>query len=400
MDSRQSQFKNCLNNWRYLMSRNDNSSRKMSAPLSRSKDESLASLAHWRDHSETQRGKIPLPSELYASEEIHKLEIERIFKQEWICAGHVSELKALGDYLTFDLAGHPILIIRDDSSELRAYSNVCQHRSARLLDGTGNARLIVCPYHAWTYGRDGDLRSAPRMSRDQIEGVGLNELSLELWEGLIFVNLDRDAQPLAPRLTPLLDHIARFDLAGKEITFTADDEIACNWKALVENFCESYHVSNVHRTSLEPYTPTATVEVLPGGLGYNHHTMTGVMASNGESLAETDDEDHKHHLSCIYPCMTLSISTSSILWLSVLPIDHQRLKYRVWIARDMDAENSSEATIKQEIEDMLAFMAEDKVIIAGVQTGLASGAGNRGPLNDMETTNWEFGHYYARKMLS
>jgi choline monooxygenase len=370
-----------------------------SIPDRRAEAELLERLAHWRDNSETSRGRMPLPAEFYTSEVIHEREIERIFQREWTCAGHVSELKAEGDYLTFDVAGHPVLVIRDRSGQFRAYSNVCQHRSARLLSGSGNAKFITCPYHAWAYELDGKLRGAPRMKREQVENIRLNELALEIWEGLIFVCLDPEAEPLAPRLEPLRAHIRRFDLAAKETTFVADDEISCNWKVLVENFCESYHVFKVHRTTLEPYTPTSTVEVLPGGPGYNHHTMTEVRTPEGKPLIGTDDEDNKHHLTCIYPCMTMSIASSGILWLSVRPLGYERLRYRAWLARDMNAEHATEASIKQEIEGMLAFMAEDKVIIAGVQEGLSSGVGNRGPLNDMERTNWEFGHYYARKML-
>ena len=237
------------------------------------------------------------------------------------------------------------------------------------------------------------------MEREQVVDVCLNAVRLEVWEGLVFVNLDPDAEPLAPRLNPLLEHIGRFNFADMTTTFTADDEINCNWKVLVENFCESYHVFKVHKDTLEPYTPTSTVEVLPGGSGFNHHTMTEVMSPNGEPLTCSDEEDNKSHLSCIYPCLTLSIGTSSALWLSVRPVSRKRLKYRAWIARDMNDESTTEASIKQEIEEMLAFMSEDKVIIAGVQEGLESGAGNRGPLNDMERTNWEFGHYYAERML-
>lgn len=359
----------------------------------------LERLAHWRDNSETSWGRIPLPADFYSSEVIHEREIERIFRREWTCAGHVSELKAEGDYLTFDVVGHPVFVVHDHSGELRAYSNVCQHRSARLLSGNGNAKLITCPYHGWGYELDGRLRGAPLMKREQVENIRLNELRLEIWEGLIFVSLDPEADPLAPRLEPLRVHVRRFGLAAKQITFVADDEIACNWKVLVENFCESYHVSKVHRTTLEPYTPTSTVEVLDSGPGYNHHTVTDVKTPLGEPLLSTIDEDNKNHLTCIYPCMTMSIGTSGVLWLSVRPVGHRRLGYRVWIARDMAAADTTEASIKQEIEGMLAFMAEDKAIIAGVQEGLESQAGNRGPLNDIEKTNWEFGHYYARMML-
>lgn len=339
-----------------------------------------------------------MPPVVYTSDEVLALEIERIFRKEWICVGHISEVKDPGNYITFDLVGHPILLVRDDADVLHAYSNVCQHRSARLLNGSGNIKQITCPYHAWTYELGGKLQGAPLMDKEQINDVCLNELRLEIWQGLAFVNLDQQADSLAPRLDPLLPHIEGYNFADKHTTFVIDDEFDCNWKVLVENFCESYHVFKVHRTTLEPNTPTSTTRVLSGGPGFNHHTMTDVVMTEDEPSQTQPDEDITHHLNCIYPCMTLSIGTSSTLWLSILPLSRNRLKYRAWIARDDN--NTTEAVIQQEIDHMMAFMQEDKIIITGVQQGLESGAGNRGPLNYLEKTNWEFGHYYANKLLA
>ncbi len=351
----------------------------------------LEALSKWRENSETAYGRLPLPPVCYSSDEIYKLELERIFKKEWICTAHVSELKEVGDYLTFDLVGHPVLIIHDGEGEVHAYSNVCPHRAARLASGSGNKKSITCPYHAWTFELDGKLRGAPRMEPGQLENICLNPLNLEIWQGLVFVNLDLEAMPLAPRLESLASHIGRFNLAEHSTTFTTDGELDCNWKVFVENFCESYHVFKVHKNTLEPDTPTSTVEVLPGGAGYNHHTMTVI----------TSDEplDNKDNLCCIYPCMVVSIGKNGCLWLSIRPTSRNRLQYRAWIAGKLNGHPGEEESIGQEIAHVLAFMAEDNVIMEGIQIGLDAGLGNLGPLNEMEKTNWQFGQYYAGKLL-
>ena len=96
--------------------------------------------------------------------------------------------------------------------------------------------------------------------------------------------------------------------------------------------------------------------------------------------------------------MTFALSQSRVLWLSIIPMSYNRLRFRAWVGKDLNA-FSGEKFTDEELEQLLAFMAEDKVINAGVQKGLEAGVGNRGPLNDMEKTNWDFGHYYAKMML-
>ena len=367
-----------------------------SSPLAaegKSKSELLTGLEYWRSNSESDKGKLPLPPECYSSEELLTIEVEKIFRKEWQCVGHVSELKKPGDYLTFELVGHPIMVVRDRSDELRAFSNVCRHRSARLLDGSGNTKLLVCPYHAWTYELNGKLRGAPFMKPAQVKDICLNDLRLEVWQGLVFVNLDQNAEPLAPRLESLQEEVGPFNLAGMDVVHSYDDEVDCNWKVLVENFCESYHVFRVHKTTLEPDTPTASVEVMPGGPGYNHHTMRCVTA------AATNEKDNREHLSCIYPSLTFAIRTASVIWLSIQPLKYNRLRFRAWVARDLSAGRATESEVKTDMELVAAFMAEDKIINTGVQKGLECGVGNRGPLNEMEKTNWQFGQYVASKLL-
>ena len=102
-----------------------------------------------------------MPKSVYTSQEFLDLEIEHIFKKDWFCAGRAETLKNKGDYLTFELAGQPIMIIKDGDGEIRAQSNVCLHRMSTLLQGSGNTKAIVCPYHAWTYNLDGSMRGAP-----------------------------------------------------------------------------------------------------------------------------------------------------------------------------------------------------------------------------------------------
>ncbi|MDH3263289.1 MAG: Rieske (2Fe-2S) protein, partial [Paracoccaceae bacterium] len=104
-----------------------------------------------------------MPKSVYTSSEFVALEEEHIFAKEWLCAGRAEALPNPGDYLTMKIAGEPVIVLRDGGGKLRAMSNVCRHRMSTLLEGRGNTRSIVCPYHAWTYNLDGTLRGAPAM---------------------------------------------------------------------------------------------------------------------------------------------------------------------------------------------------------------------------------------------
>src|SRR5271156_3490082 len=98
-----------------------------------------------------------MPAGLYCSEDIYRLEQERIFHRSWLCAGRAAEIPKVGDYLTFSIAEQPLLLVRGVDQEIRAFSNVCLHRMMILAEGRGSIRSIVCPYHAWTYDLNGRL---------------------------------------------------------------------------------------------------------------------------------------------------------------------------------------------------------------------------------------------------
>lgn len=108
-----------------------------------------------------------MPRAVYTSQEFLAQELEHIFTKDWICAGRASALPDIGDYLTMEIAGQPIIVLRDREGDLRAQSNVCRHRMSTLLHGRGNVKSIVCPYHAWTYNLDGKLRGAPAMMHNE-----------------------------------------------------------------------------------------------------------------------------------------------------------------------------------------------------------------------------------------
>ena len=138
-----------------------------------------------------------MPKSVYTTKEFLNYELESIFKKDWFCAGRSDALKNIGDYLTLELAGQPIMVIRDNDSKIRAQSNVCRHRMSTLLEGSGNTRSIVCQYHAWTYGLNGALRGAPAMTLNdkfKKKDYCLPQIKCEEWLGWIMISLNQNAK--------------------------------------------------------------------------------------------------------------------------------------------------------------------------------------------------------------
>ena len=219
-----------------------------------------------------------LPAAAYTSEAFFALENARIFSGSWVFAGFAHELARPGDVAPITVAGRPVLLVRDAERRIRAFHNVCRHRCLELVDKPGNVgRAIRCPYHSWTYGLDGALHVAPyfggRDPRAAPAGFdrgrhGLAPVRSETWRDWIFVNMDGAAPPLGDFIAPLLGRLDGLDLSRMHHLVTIDlGEVAANWKLLVENFIEPYHVQFVHSTTTEqPLADHYTVND-PGCLG-------------------------------------------------------------------------------------------------------------------------------------
>ena len=219
-----------------------------------------------------------LPAAAYTSEAFFALENERIFSESWVFAGLAHELARPGDVVPVTVAGRPVLLVRDATHEVRAFHNVCRHRCLKLVDTPGNVGpTIRCPYHSWTYKLDGALHIAPYFGGHDPRAVpagfdrdrhGLVPVRSATWHDWIFVNLNGAAPPIEDVVAPLRRRLGGIDLSRMRHVVTVDlGEIAANWKLLMENFIEPYHVPFVHATTTEqPLTDHYTVNE-PGCLG-------------------------------------------------------------------------------------------------------------------------------------
>jgi phenylpropionate dioxygenase-like ring-hydroxylating dioxygenase large terminal subunit len=200
-------------------------------------------------------GVDPVPAAPYYDPEWFELEREAIFKRTWLNIGHISEIAEPGSFMVrpVEVAKASILIVHGKDGEIRAFHNVCTHRGTQLVarDG-GKASSFSCPYHAWTFGYDGELRSAPDFERFYVDKAdcSLRKVSVDVCAGLIFINLDpAPAQGLREFLGPMGEMAETLPVAHATTFDEYVYEIDANWKVTFDNFQENYHVRFVHRRS-------------------------------------------------------------------------------------------------------------------------------------------------------
>jgi choline monooxygenase len=190
-----------------------------------------------------------LPATLYVDPAVLALEQDRIFARTWQPVGNLADLASQGAFITGEVAGEPILVTRTAAGDLRAFYNVCRHRAGPLAQGKGNRKLLTCGYHGWTYSLEGKLLKTP-----DFEGAksfdpscnGLVPIRVETFGPWVFVNLDRDAEPLLTMLGEIVAETEPFEMSTFRPIAKRDYDIACNWKVYVDNYLEGYHLPVVH----------------------------------------------------------------------------------------------------------------------------------------------------------
>jgi phenylpropionate dioxygenase-like ring-hydroxylating dioxygenase large terminal subunit len=199
----------------------------------------------------------PLPAWTYLNAELLELEYERVILPSWQFVCHQNQVREPGDFATLNLWRDSVIVMRGKDGQLRAFQNACRHRGARLLDGEGTCKhRITCPYHAWSYQLDGRLAAVP--SERTFPGLdktrlGLRELALEIFCGLVFVRIagpegSRRGPSIAEQWGELVKELAPYRIEemvpaeGVQIS----EEWACNWKVALDNYLDNYHVPFGH----------------------------------------------------------------------------------------------------------------------------------------------------------
>ena len=204
-------------------------------------------------------GDAEISYDRYTSAAFFDLEIEKLWPRVWQWACREEHLLNVGDYLTYDVGRHSVILVRSGPDEIKGYVNACLHRGTqfRPSDSRGVAPVLRCPFHGWTWSLDGGLKDVPcRWDFPHVtdEAYRLPEVKVERWGGFVFINMDPDAGPLADHLGVLPEHLKDgWDLANRYTVLHVQKELETNWKAAQEAFLEAYHVYATHTQAL----PTA-----------------------------------------------------------------------------------------------------------------------------------------------
>lgn len=195
-----------------------------------------------------------LPALMYAAPEVYELEQQKIFARAWQYACDDSRLRKPGDVVVTKSGEIPIMIVCGKDGELRGFVNVCRHRLHPVVTDEGNARLLRCSYHGWTYGLDGQLKHAPRQDRERgfdCSAISLKPVSVARWDQFVFVNADAAAVPLQALTEDIRSRTDELNADLREYVYRTryTYEMDCNWKVWAENAIECYHCPTTHRDS-------------------------------------------------------------------------------------------------------------------------------------------------------
>ena len=349
-----------------------------------------------------------MPGAFYTSEALLEIEREQLFRRKWVCLGREEEIPEIGDYLALDLVGEPLMLVRTDAQTVRALSNVCRHRGMPLVEDRGNAKKFTCSYHAWTYDLDGRLIRAAGVDdvhADFIRDCRLPEFPCETWHGFVFVNLDPEADSFlesetARQLEPMVENMHIEDM---RLLFSAEQEWDANWKCLVENFLEGYHLSTVHRKTLHPFTPTRLSQHFPAGDGYfgfNSYYPDDAPSRGGAHPDVTEDEKRRSMMLGVPPCSVFGISGFKVTYNLIQPVSATRLRTRIGMI-GIPPQTDEERRLSEAGVDLFTrTFAEDEAQLVRVMRGLQSRAYQPSVLasKNYEGTIWDFYNYLAANL--
>ena len=315
-----------------------------------------------------------LPSRDYRDPALFERERQEIFAKNWMLFSWSERLTQPGDYVTGVLAGYPVFVMRDDEGQVRAFHNVCRHRGAQLLTQPSGqcGKLVVCPYHNWSYTRDGRLNKAHDFGADTVfdpKAWALYAIDAEEWRGLIFLRLKRGGPGLIEWLGPIDAMAADYPLEQQHYFMAKDRDCAVDWKTYGENYLECYHCRTMHpglcaAMDIDNYRIDR----------YEREKLFHLHAPKRDGGLTRGLYFYR------FPFLMLNLYDWGSSIATIEPLGPGRIRHLNWyFFTDVSPEKAEEN--RQSAEWSAQIVSEDLEVIAGVQRNLNAGIYERGPLS-------------------
>jgi phenylpropionate dioxygenase-like ring-hydroxylating dioxygenase large terminal subunit len=377
------------------------------------------------------------PAAAYTSSAFFAWEVEHVFGADWMCVAHASQIPEPGDFVNLDLLGEPLAVVRGLDGAIRVLSRVCPHRGMDIMPegfgypgfdppdrstggrGCGSARLLVCPYHHWSFELDGRLNGCSQMQ--EAEGFcasdqRLTEVRSEIWEGFVFVNLGGRATPVADQLGELQANVAPWRLREMNVAIELGWDCPFNWKVMIENWMESYHHLGIHSRTLQPMMPakdTWTEKERPHFIRAHLPLKPALVAEIEQAEAEgrralpgfrpvrglSDRQRFEWGLYLGLPCFMLLVMPDRAIWyrLQPLAVDRCRLLTTTLVAPEAMEDPAFADQLAAETKMLRDFHVEDMQVCTAMQRGLGSAAYRPGRLSHLEMPVWLIQRYLAAR---
>ena len=326
-----------------------------------------------------------LPNEAFTTPEFLALENRTLFSRNWVFAGRISSLPDPNAIVMTEVAGDPLIIVRDKEGDIRVFYNVCPHRGAKIVtEDRSRAPAITCKYHAWSFDLSGPMRGRPNFhgpgkhdpaKRDDPNCPHLFEVRTAFWNDGIFVNLDGNAPPLEEYLAPLTKQAEGFDISQFNYSCTVTGEFNCNWKLAIENWSDVYHVFAVHPGLNEMMDADKRTGMTTDGnliycrWGYDQETLDQEELPVAENLqGQAARSSFNGHL---FPGLGISFHPTMFLFWDYKPVSHDwtRLSLHIYFAGDA-AHSETHAHLRDaKVKYYTGLNAEDDEVCRLLQEG-------------------------------
>ena len=353
-----------------------------------------------------------LPGWLYYDPEFFEAEKKAFLRASPQIVCHESEIREPGEWRSLDYLGESVIVIRGEDRELRAFSNVCRHRGSRLVDGTGGcAKVLTCPYHAWSYSRDGRLVGVPHRHEYpglRTEDYGLFPVALENWRGFLFVTLEPGVPSVAEIMAPYEQEIEPYRF--EELRALQQVRLrprALNWKTISDNYSDHLHIPIGHPGLMRLFGRSYRIEAQEWVDKMEGDLVETVSANPSERvyqhhLPKVDHLPESHQRKWLYyklfPNVAFDIYPDQVDFMQFLPVSAttsiiREISYALPDdRREMKAVRYLNWRINRRVN------AEDTELITRVQLGMESSTYQAGPLGVSEVCLRSFAKK-LRKMI-